>query len=617
MPSHPSRNRLLAAAVALVALGTADTAVAQSPIAPPAPAAQQSDDPFAENAPDAVVPAEEAEQNAAVSYDAAADTLDIRVSNADLVDVLRMLAEQSERNLIASKNVAGVVSANLYDVTLAEALDAMLKTNGLAAREEGNFVYVYTQEELAELEEANRRVETKAFRLFHTPPGMAARMVAPALSDVAVISVSDEAESGVASNASDAGGYNYSAGDVLVISDFQENLAEVERLLDEVDKRPQQVLVEATILSATLTEDNQLGVDFNLVGGVDFNAVNFLPGGQIFSGATDAIADLGSDAVVAGGTGNNFSGPTNGGLKVGFVSGDVSLFLSALEGVTDSTVLANPKVLAVNKQKGEVLVGRQDGYLTTTLTETSATQDVQFLETGTKLVFRPYISRDGYVRLEIAPEDSSGGVDERGLPSKVTTQVTSNVMVKDGKTIVIGGLFRESSIVAKAHVPVLGNIPIVGRFFGRQSDATVREEIIILLTPHVIKDDDKYAELGEAEKLRAERLRVGTRRGMMAWGRERQAQAYYRRAVEALAQDNPNPKSARFHLNAALQLNPSFLEALELREELVGRAFVAADGSSVRSFVERSIRDDAVEAGVDMPEPDAPATQLAPTTQPN
>ncbi len=410
MPSHPSRRPcLLAAAVALAVAGITTPTLAQ-----PVPATQPAD-PFADNAPMPVVADEPDDDNTGVSYDAASDTLDIRVSNADLVDVLRMLAEQSERNLIASKNVAGVVSANLYDVTLSEALDAMLKTNGLAAREEGRFVYVYTQEELAELEEANRRVETKAFRLYHTPPGMAARMIAPALSDAAIISVSDEADAGVASNAADAGGYAYSAGDVIVISDFAENLAEVERLLDEVDKRPQQVLVEATILAATLTEDNQLGVDFNLVGGVDFNAVNFLPGGQIFSGATDSSAPLGGDDVVAGGTGNNFSGPTNGGLKVGFVSGDVSLFLSALEGVTDSTVLANPKVLAVNKQKGEVLVGRQDGYLTTTLTETSATQDVQFLETGTKLVFRPYISRDGYVRLEIAPRRFLGRRRRAGL----------------------------------------------------------------------------------------------------------------------------------------------------------------------------------------------------------
>jgi type IV pilus assembly protein PilQ len=570
-------------------------ATSDEPVEVPATLPALPDDPFADDADAAVVPEPSSETDGAVAYDAATDTLDIKVSNADLIDILRMLAEQSERNLIASKNVAGVVSANLYDVTLAEALDAILKTNNLAMKEEGRFVYVYTQEELDELEEADRQIETRAFRLYHTPPGMAASMLAPALSEQAIISVSDDPVGGVASNAADGGGYAYSAGDVLIVSDYAENLDKVVELLEDIDRRPEQVLVEATILSATLTEDNQLGVDFNLVGGVDFNLVNFLPGGQLASGGveTDTGADL---PVYGGGTGTNFAGATNNGLKVGFVAGDASVFLSALEGVTDSTVLANPKVLAVNKQKGEVLVGRQDGYLTTTLTETSATQDVQFLETGTKLVFRPFISRDGYVRLEIHPEDSAGGVDERGLPSKVTTQVTSNVMVKDGHTIVIGGLFRESTIVAKAHVPILGNIPILGRAFGRQADAMVREEIIIMLTPHVIKDDDAYAAMGEKERVRAERLRVGTRSGMMFWGRERQAQANYRKAIDAMSGEDPNPGRARYHLNAALHLNPSFLEAMELRERLTGDAMVAADGSSIRSFVQRAIRDEIREA---------------------
>ena len=627
MPRRPhltnSTHRRLAAAAAAVVACVAlagDRAVAEpqffaaSDAAPALPSVERSEpttkpaarelpplpevesDPFADSAVEAVVPDTSADQDQSVRYDAAADTVDIRVSNGNLVDVLRMLAEQSERNIVASKNVGGVVSCSLYDVTVREALDAILASNDLGVKEEGRFLYVYTQEELAELEEADRRVETRVFRLYHTPPSMAARMIAPALSEQAIVSLSDETEIGVGSNASNAGGYGYSAEDVLVVSDFPERLAEVERLLDDVDQRPQQVLVEATILSSTLTDNNQLGVDFNLVGGVDFNQVNFLPGGQIASGGFDDNAQgNGGGEVYGGGTGNNFAGAVPGGLKLGFVSGDVSVFLSALEGVTDSTVLANPKVLTLNKQRGEVLVGREDGYVTTTLTETSATQDVQFLKTGTSLVFRPFISRDGYVRLEIHPEDSSGGVDARGLPSKVTTEVTSNVMVKDGHTIVIGGLFRESSVVSKSQVPVLGNIPLLGRAFGRQADSSVREEIIILLTPHVVKDDDKYAALGDQERLRAERLRVGTRRGMMFWGRERQAQANYQKAVENLAKEEPNRSRALFHLNAALHLDPSFLEAIELKEKLTGEAVVSADGSSIRSFVRRSIRDDITE----------------------
>src|SRR5690606_23945551 len=120
--------------------------------------------------------------------------------------------------------------------------------------------------------------------------------------------------------------------------------------------------------------------------------------------------------MVSGGTGTNFTKDIVGGLKVGFISSDVSVFVSALESITDTTVLANPKVLALNKQKGEVLVGREDGYLTTTVTESAAVQTVEFLKTGTRLIFRPYIGNDGYIRMEIHPEDSSGGLADGNLP---------------------------------------------------------------------------------------------------------------------------------------------------------------------------------------------------------
>jgi type IV pilus assembly protein PilQ len=617
---------VLAAATVVAGFSSATSAQDAPPFAAPTPepVAQAEptaveDDPFAVDAEAPAAPEPQgvpAGEAGELTYDAAADTVDIRVTDADLPDLLRLLAEQSRRNIIVSPGVTGVVSCSLYDVTVRQALDAVVRANDLAVKAEGEgdrFLYVYTRQELAEMEEAERRPETRVMRVYHLSPQMAAAMITPALSDGASVSLSEPANEGIASSPTDAGGYGYSAGDVLVVRDYPENLDEAERLLEKVDARPQQVLIEATILSTTLTEDNQLGVDFNLVGGVDLTQVNFLAGTGI-PGSASVPAGAGGD-VTAGGTGSNFSGPIGGGLKFGLVTGDVGLFLAALEGVTDTSVLANPKVLAVNKQKGEVLVGRQDGYLTTTLTETAATQEVKFLETGTRLVFRPFISRDGYVRLEVHPEDSAGGVNDSGLPSKVTTEVTSNVMVKDGHTIVIGGLFRESDTVAKSQVPVLGNIPILGRAFGRQSDSTVREEIIILLTPHVIKDDETYSKVSEQEKARAEKLRVGTRRGMMFWGRQRQAQANYRKAVEALALPKANRRAARFYVNAALQLDPSFIEAIELREKLRGEALAEADGSSVRSFVERMIAQDVAALPVEQ-EQSTPMPTTLPATRP-
>src|SRR5437660_12891838 len=124
--------------------------------------------------------------------------------------------------------------------------------------------------------------------------------------------------------------------------------------------------------------------------------------------------------------------------------------------------------------------------------------------------------------MEVHPEDSTP------LPSRAadlpqttpTTETTTNIMVKDGHTVVIGGLFRETSQTSRSQVPGLGNIPLLGNLFKNQSDSTKREEVIILLTPHIIKDDSMYARASEAQLKETEKLRVGVRQGMMPIGRE-------------------------------------------------------------------------------------------------
>src|SRR5205085_320671 len=301
------------------------------------------------------------------------------------------------------------------------------------------------------------------------------------------------------------------------------------------------------------------------------------------------------------GTGNSFSSSVPGGFKIGFVSDNVSVFLSALEGVTDTTVLANPKVLAVNKQKGEVIVGRKDGYITTTVTQSASVQTVEFLDTGTKLIFRPYIADDGYIRMELHPEDSSGGLTGANLPFKITTEMTSNIMVKDGHTIVIGGLFRESSDVAKSQTPFLGNLPIAGALFRNQRDRTSREEIIILPTPHVIKDDEVYGKLSEDELKRAEKMRVGTRRGMMPWGSERLAEGEYDKALAELKKEHPNNQKVLWHLDCATNLNPKFIEAIELKQKITGKEVTSVDTSSIRGFVRDMVMQDRDGAAVPPP----------------
>ncbi|HYE21190.1 MAG TPA: secretin and TonB N-terminal domain-containing protein [Tepidisphaeraceae bacterium] len=562
----------------------------------PAPATQAATAPAAAGAkPDAVVdpkdaaPAKAEGRSVSKSEVAVSDEgeVEIHVNDASLVEVLRMLSLQSQKNILCSKDVRGTVTANLYKVTIREALDQILHMNGYAYREKGNFINVYTVKELQAIEEAERKTTTEVFRLHYTPAANALNMVKPVMSQIGQVSATTPAQSGIAAGGTDVGGGSHATQDMLVVTDYPDNLDRVRKVLKDVDRRPQQVLVEATILRAALTEDNALGVDFNVLAGVKLNQFTSTNGQITNAGLTSGTtADL-TKGIGSVGTGNSFSSSVPGGFKVGFVSDNVSVFLSALEGVTDTTVLANPKILALNKQKGEVIVGRKDGYLTTTVTESSTVQTVEFLDTGTKLIFRPFIGDDGYVRMEIHPEDSSGGLTGANLPFKITTEMTSNIMVKDGHTIVIGGLFRESSDTGRNQVPGLGNIPLAGALFRQQRDRTNREEIIILLTPHVIKDDSAYASVSEDELRKAERLRVGVRKGMMPWGRERLAEASYQSAMADLKAGNN--QRALWHLDCATNLNPKFIEAIELKQSVTGREISTVDGSSIRGFVRRAM----------------------------
>lgn len=540
--------------------------------------------------------------------------------DADLVETLRLIGFQAQKSVVPSKDVHGVLPAlDLYNVTAHEALDAILRVNGFAYKEQGNFIYVYSQKELADMEKASRVAETRVFRLHYTPAANAIVMIKPALSADGQVAISAPAETGIDTGGTgggggggkDTGGDSHSTEDVLVVHDYPENLDAAGKILKEIDTRPQQILIEATILQATLQENNQFGVNLTAFDGVNFSTLNNMgsssssssSGSSGSSGSTSGssgvqealngniINDSASGAVTDKGfVGGSISG-TNG-LQFAMVYNNIALFINALESVTDTTILANPKILALNKQHGEVVVGREDGYLTTTVTQTTSTQTVEFLQTGTTLSFRPFIGDDGYIRMEIHPEDSSGGINTLGgqnLPFKTTTEVTSNIMVKDGHTIVIGGLFRESSSTTRSQVPFMGNLPLVGSLFGQTQDATTRQEIIILLTPHIIKDEASYAAAGAEEMKLAEQVRVGGRKELMPSGRERLAECSYEQAVAELHKPDPDRQKALWYLDSATNLNPRFIEAIQLKEELTGKVVTDVDNSTIRSFVAKQI----------------------------
>lgn len=528
---------------------------------------------------------------------------ELHIDNWELTTFLEMLSLQSRRNIITSPAVQGTVRAHLYDVTFEQALDSILASNQAGYRVEGNFIYVHTYDELRRFADAENPPQSRVFTLNYITAADVQPAIIPLLSEIGTVSLSPPAQMGIATNPEEAGGNVSATSDFVVVYDRPDRLEEIAKIIATLDVRPKQVLIEATILRVQLTEENALGIDFALTGGVDLAGL----------GATsNAISDLvlGSlpaerfEFFNAAGRTDLTSGFPSGGLTLGVIKDHVAVFLRALESVADTTVIANPKVLALNKQRGEVIVGREDGYPVITVTETASIQTTALVKTGTRLLFRPFISDDGWIRMELHPEDSVGGV-VGDQPFKETTEVTTNVLLRDGQTILIGGLFRDATSATHTQVPFLGEIPFLGTWFRSTEDSSAREEVIILLTVHIIKDADEFARHGDDLLQSVERIRLGARRGVMWHGRERLAQAHYRKALERLAENDLD--KALWEVRMTLHSNSRFLPALDLKEQILGIREWEDDGTATRQFIHDLITKERLEGRVLQPLPTSSA----------
>jgi type IV pilus assembly protein PilQ len=516
---------------------------------------------------------------------------------------LAMLGSMYGKNIVPTPNVDGLLAfRSLSDVTFEEAMDAILGEN-FKYEQKGNLIKVYTREEYKKIKSDTDRLVHRVFTLYYLTADEAGRLVTPVLSTKAVVQTTTRAEakiSGEAGGGSEAGGSLGSGGggdslatnDTIVVYDFPENIAKAEKVIKALDIRPKQVLVEATILSALLTEGMELGVDLNLLAGVSLTGTAATPDliseGVAPSRGTTSTTTIRQISTLETGTPLEVSGfATAGGsgLRLGIRTGDAVAFITALESVTDTTVLANPKVLAVNKQEGSVLIGTNLGYRSSTTISAGgiATEgEVKFLQTGTQLVFRPYIGNDGYIRMDIYPKDSSATLNEDGVPTENTTQLRTNIVVRDGETIVIGGLFRDVVTSTRNQVPLLGDIPIVGALFRGTTDQTQREEVIILLTPHIIDAADQTD--GEARMADIGRKRYGARMTLQSINRARLAEDHYVSAVQYYA--DGNSVEALVELDDALDLRPTYIEALRLKERIIGEVSPDEVGRMERIMLE-------------------------------
>lgn len=455
----------------------------------------------------------------------------INFHDEDLGQVLELFSATYKLNLVYGPEIGGTVTMNFFDAPVEDALRQILAANELGLEIDGNFIIVRPKS-ADEGQMQTVRYFPTVLRLNHIRATEATKMLTPLLIGSEQLISGMTAQKGV-DGLTDLGGNEEANRETLVLYASEQTVIKVRDLLGQLDVPPLQVLVEATILSVTLNDDFQLGVDFSAFGGIDFQSMG---GSTNVSGgiATGNVTGGELDGWLGGLTQTGFTDGAADGLHFGILRNQVGVFVSALESVANATVLSNPQILTVNRHAAELLVGSKLPYITTTVTQTGSLQSVSFLEVGTSLVFRPFVSEDGYVRMEVYPKKSSGFINSDGLPEETTTEVKTNILVREGNTVVIGGLLESSMVTQTEQIPFFGSLPLIGQLFQSQRESEIKTEIIVMLTPHIV-DDASLSSRSNSSRQRLQAAHAELAASHHGYLRPSYARDLYREAAVALA----------------------------------------------------------------------------------
>ena len=393
----------------------------------------------------------------------------LNLKEANITDALQILSEHSGSNIVTGEGVKGLVSVFLNDVTLEEALDALLTLRGFMHQEVDGIIYVVPAEGLQTMPADRCTLETRVVRLNYLKAKDVMEMVTGMLSPAGRVL---------------AGKLQ----DIVVVEDFPLYLDRLEKLLRDIDQRPQQIFLEAKILQVALQDDTSLGIQWELK--------------ELLSSSKNSV-------IGEGGARTGTRGFTTSGDGFFFIldSDKLDAVLDLLQEKTELHTLATPKLLALHGQEAEVIVGGKLGYPLITTTETSSMQTVEFLDIGVQLKVTPYVDRNGYVMMHIYPKVSDGVV-QGGLPSETTAEVKTEVLVPSGKTVFIGGLIKTRNEKVRSQIPLLGSIPFLGAAFRRSEDTKARDELLVTITPRLYSEEAEQAlELQRCRKIETSALK--------------------------------------------------------------------------------------------------------------
>jgi len=435
---------------------------------------------------------DEAEARIKDKFPYTGEKLSLNFQDIEVRDVLQIIANYIGFNLVASDSISGTITLRLNNVPWDQALELVLKTNGLDKRQSGNVLMVAPAAELAEqerqeLESRKQAVQLAPLRTEYVQINYArasdiAAIISSSNGAAAVSGSSSENGDSVAASTQSDGGFLSSRGSVsvddrtntLIITDTSINLDGIRRAITFFDVPVQQVLIEARIVSARTSVGDQLGVRWG--GGLRTGSV-------IAGGSVDGFEDLTGNSTVsfpemfvvdlpAQGNASSFALGTIGNTL------NLDLEISALESVGQAEVVSQPKIVTSDGQAASIFSGQSVAF-------PDEGGGTRFVQAGLNLNVTPQVTPDDKVILTLTVNQDSlaaggGAID--------TNTVSTQVLVEDGVTLVLGGVYRTENTKLIEKTPILGDLPVIGNLFKRTTNSEEKSELLIFITPKLIQE---------------------------------------------------------------------------------------------------------------------------------
>lgn len=414
------------------------------------------------------------------------DKLSLNFQNIEIRAILQIVADFANLNLVASDAVSGAITLRLKDVPWDQALDIVLKTKGLDKRVQGNVLLVAPAAELADQERAQLENQQEIAELAPLRTELIKVKYANASDIVALFSSqgdTSDASEGAAGVVSERGSILVDdRTNAIIVTETPSRIAQLRTLLNQLDIPVRQVMIEARIVKASDSFKREAGIRWGTAGNITWGDS---PNGIQYGSSMETLGGTASENLIVDlGTG---SGKT-GGIAFGLVNNDLllDLELQLFESEGMGETVSRPTIITSDKSSATVNSGSQIPYQSDTGGGATATA---FVNATVGLTVTPQITADDRIILELDVTNNSRGDPTPGGPPAIDIEsIQTKVIVSDGETVVLGGLYQTRTDLIQLKTPVLGNLPVVGRLFRNSARTKDKDELLIFITPKIIRE---------------------------------------------------------------------------------------------------------------------------------